>query len=89
MRIQQPFTKEDVMTNRIRLFAGTIIFAGTALLLSARPAYSTMALNPVDLGTRFCCVADTNGDGKADTYCCFRSGCEVAPTGCVRATSQT
>lgn len=76
------------MTNRIRLFAGAIIFAGT-LLLSARPAYSTMALNPVDLGTRFCCVGDSNGDGKADTYCCHRTGCEIGPTGCIRAASQT
>lgn len=69
---------------RIRLFACAVTFAGAALLLSARPAYSTMALNPVDLGTRFCCAVDTNGDGKGDSYCCYREGCAIGPTGCTR-----
>lgn len=76
------------MINRIRLFAGSVALAGAALLLSPRAAYSTMALDPVDLSGRFCCAADTNGDGRPDNYCCYRDGCVVGPTGCARA-SQT
>ncbi|HEX6038302.1 hypothetical protein [Longimicrobium sp.] len=75
------------MTNRIRVLAGSITLAGGALLLSARPAYSTMVLNPVDLGDRFCCAGDLNGDGKAETFCCYRGGCAVGPTGCTRASA--
>lgn len=75
------------MSHRIRLFAGAVTLAGAALLLSARPAYSTMSRDLLDLGNRFCCGADTNGDGKADSFCCYREGCAVGPTGCVRAQS--
>jgi hypothetical protein len=71
------------MNARIRLFAGTITLAGAALLASPSPAYSTMSLDKLDpLGTRFCCGVDTNGDGKAETICCYTTGCSIDPTGC-------
>lgn len=74
------------MTNRIRLFAGSVALAGAALLATATPAHSTMAREKLDpLGTRHCCGADTNGDGRADIYCCFSTGCSVGPAGCTRA----
>lgn len=74
------------MKHRIRLFAGAITLAGAALLASPSPAFSTMARELIDpLGTRFCCSGDTNGDGRADSYCCYPTGCSSGPRGCVRA----
>jgi len=74
------------MTNRIRLFACSVALAGAALLGTASPAHSTMSREVLDpLGTRHCCGADTNGDGKSDIYCCFSTGCSVGPAGCTRA----
>lgn len=73
--------------NRIRLFAGAITLAGAALLVSPSPAHSTMSRMLLDpLGTKFCCSGDTNGDGSAESYCCFTTGCTVGPSGCLRRT---
>jgi hypothetical protein len=77
------------MTTRIRLLAGSVTFAGAALLASATPAYSTMSLDLLDLqGTRYCCGSDTNGDGQADSYCCYRTGCTAGPGGCTRVPAE-
>lgn len=75
------------MTHRIRLLAGSITLAGAALLMSPSPAYSTMSREVFDpLGTRFCCGGDTNGDGRADSYCCYPTGCSAGAGGCQRRT---
>lgn len=75
------------MKMRISLLAGAVTFAGAALLASATPAYSTMDPDSDPLaGYRYCCASDSNGDGKADFYCCFRDGCQVGPGGCSRVT---
>ena len=76
------------MTNRIRLFAGTVILAGAAVLASPGGASATMPRELIDDpfgGRRFCCGADLNGDGKPETYCCFNTGCTATAAGCVRA----
>jgi hypothetical protein len=73
------------MTNRIRLLAGSITLAGAALLVSPSPAYSTMSRDVLDpLGTRFCCGSDLNGDGRADSFCCYSGGCTAGPRGCTQ-----
>lgn len=73
------------MKSRIRMFAGAIIVAGAALLVSPSPAHSTMSKVLLDpLGTKFCCSGDTDGDGRSDSYCCYSTGCSAGPRGCVR-----
>lgn len=73
------------MKNRIRLFAGSVTLAGAALLTTATPAHSTMARVVLDpLGGRYCCGFDSDRDGRAETYCCFATGCTVGPAGCQR-----
>jgi hypothetical protein len=74
------------MRSRIRLFAGMATFAGAALLVSAKPAYSTMMLDPFDdaARTRYCCAVDTDGDRRGDTWCCYSTGCSINSTGCRR-----
>jgi hypothetical protein len=73
------------MTNRIRLFAGSVTLAGAALLATASPAHSTMSREMLDpLGTRYCCGADTNGDNRQDSFCCYSTGCSIGPLGCVK-----
>ncbi len=76
------------MKSKLRLLTGMIIFAGAAVLLSSEPAYSTMVLDPLDdyddARRTYCCMVDTDGDRKVDTYCCFSSGCSINSTGCRR-----
>lgn len=73
------------MKSRIRLFAGLATFAGAALLMSAKPAHSTMLLDPfADTTTRYCCSVDTDGDRRGDTWCCYSTGCSINSTGCRR-----
>ena len=73
------------MMNRMRMLAGSITLAGAVLLASPNTASSTMSWNVLDpLGTRFCCSGDTNGNGTADSYCCYPTGCTVGPGGCQR-----
>jgi hypothetical protein len=69
--------------NRLRLMAGIVTLAGGAIVASPTAASSTMVQNP--LRTRFCCGFDSNGDGKAESYCCYDTGCSAGPFGCVRA----
>jgi hypothetical protein len=71
------------MKIHMRLLAGMITFSGAALLASPQQAYATMSLDQADpLGTRYCCGLDTDGDRRADTYCCYRSGCTIDGSGC-------
>jgi hypothetical protein len=75
------------MISRIRLLAGSVTLAGAALLGSSGQANATMPKILIEdpFGTRYCCAADTNGDGKPDLYCCYGSGCSASGSGCVRA----
>jgi hypothetical protein len=63
--------------------AATVTFAGGALLASATPVSSTMTIRE-DFGLRYCCGFDSNGDGRADSWCCYDTGCSSTPRGCVR-----
>jgi hypothetical protein len=72
------------MKINLRMTAGAIILAGSALLASPTPASSTVAIDN-GFRYRFCCASDTNGDGQAESYCCYSTGCAIGPTGCVRA----
>lgn len=74
------------MKSRIRLFAGMATFAGAALLVSAKPAHSTMMLDPFKDTTnpRYCCAVDTDGDRRGDMWCCYSTGCSINSTGCRR-----
>jgi hypothetical protein len=74
------------MTSRIRLLAGSITLAGAVLLGSPDGANATMVRELVDdpFTRRFCCGADTNGDGRPDMYCCYNTGCSASANGCVR-----
>jgi hypothetical protein len=76
------------MTNRIRLLAGAVTLAGAALLGAPSSANATMVRELIEdpFGRRFCCGIDTNGDGKADSYCCYNTGCSATASGCVRST---
>jgi hypothetical protein len=74
------------MTTRIRLLAGMITLGGAALLATPTPASSTVSADVLDpLGRWYCCGFDSNGDGRADSYCCYSSGCSSTTRGCVRA----
>jgi hypothetical protein len=74
------------MKNQLRLLSGIIAFVGAGLLMTPERAFSTATNDVLDpLGRRFCCGYDSNGDGKADSYCCYDSGCSSGPRGCVRA----
>jgi hypothetical protein len=66
---------------RLRMASGMVTVVGAALLASSDPAHSTM---PPDLGPRFCCGYDSNGDGRADSWCCYDTGCSSGPRGCIR-----
>ena len=74
------------MKTRIRMLAFGVIAIGAGLLGTARPAYSTMALNPfgpsLDTTRKFCCAVDTDGDRRGDTWCCYATGCRVDAQGC-------
>jgi hypothetical protein len=77
------------MIIRIRMLAFGVTVAGAALLGTAKPAYSTMALDPfgpVESTRRFCCAVDTNGDRRGDTWCCFPTGCRIDSQGCAQTT---
>ena len=70
------------MTNRIRLLACSITFAGAALLATATPAHSTMSRDRLDpLGTRFCCGSDTDGDGRPGRTAAIRAAAVPVPEG--------
>lgn len=77
------------MLTRNRLLAASVVVAGAALLASPATVEATPMptafLNDLLRG-RYCCGVDTNGDHRADTYCCYLSGCAIDSRGCVAVT---